>query len=142
MRSVNRRIGAIAALFLVLAALAGPSSGSAAQASSAVGTLGVDLTEWAVVPSQGLVSSGPLRLTVQNYGVLVHQLEIIPTQVWGEKLGVRHGRAVGAAIARPVVVRPGQTRSAQISLAPGSYVLLDNIRGHYAAGGAVSIIVR
>ena len=141
MRSVNRRIGAIAALFLVLAALAGPSSGSA-QASSAVGTLGVDLTEWAVVPSQGLVSSGPLRLTVQNYGVLVHQLEIIPTQVWGEKLGVRHGRAVGEAIARPVVVRPGQTRSAQISLAPGSYVLLDNIRGHYAAGGAVSIIVR
>jgi uncharacterized cupredoxin-like copper-binding protein len=142
MRSVNRRTGAIAALFLVLAALAGPSSGSAAQASSAVGTLGVDLTEWAVVPSQGLVSSGPLRLTVQNYGVLVHQLEIIPTQVWGEKLGVRHGRAVGEAIARPVVVRPGQTRSAQISLAPGSYVLLDNIRGHYAAGGAVSIIVR
>src|SRR3954466_8341429 len=134
MRSVNRRIGAIAALFLVLAALAarfvvlaargGSSSGSAAQASSAVGTLGVDLTEWAVVPSQGLVSSGPLRLTVQNYGVLVHQLEIIPTQVWGEKLGVRHGRAVGEAIARPVVVRPGQTRSAQISLAPGSYVLL------------------
>jgi len=138
---MNRRIGAIAALFLVLAALAGPSSGSAAHTSSAVSTLGVDLTEWAVVPSQGLVSSGPVRLTVQNYGVLVHELDIVPTQVWGEKLGVRQGRAVGDPVARPVVVHPGQTRSAQISLAPGSYVLLDNIRGHYAAGGAVSIIV-
>src|SRR5205814_9728441 len=128
-RFVNRRrIGAIAALFLVLAALAGPSSSNAA---SAVSTLGVDLTEWAVVPSQGLVSSGSLRLTVQNYGVLVHELDIVPTQVWGEKLGIRHGRAVGEALARPVVVRPGQTRSARINLAPGSYVLLDNIRGHY-----------
>src|SRR5262249_17239522 len=131
MRSVNRRTGAIAVLFLVLAALAGPSPGNA---SSAVSTLHVDLTEWAVVPSQGLVSSAPLRVTAQNYGVLVHELDIVPTQVWGEKLGVRHGRAVGERAAPPVVVRPGQTRSAQIDLAPGSYVLLDNIRGHYAAG--------
>jgi hypothetical protein len=38
-------------------------------------------------------------------------------------------------------VRPGQTRSAQLDLAPNSYALLDNIRGHYAAGGAVSIVV-
>src|SRR5262245_22716662 len=107
MRSVNRRIGAIAALFLVLAVLAGPSSGNA---SSAVSTLHVDLTEWAVVPSQGLVSSGPLRVTVQNYGVLVHELDIIPTQVWGEKPGTRHGRALGEPAATPVVVHPGQTR--------------------------------
>jgi len=138
MRSVNRRFGAIAALFLVLAVLAGPSSGNA---SSAVGTLHVDITEWAVVPSQGLVPSGPVRVSVQNYGVLVHELEIIPTQAWGEKLGIRNGRAVGEPVGRPVVVRPGQTRSARLDLAPGSYVLLDNIRGHYAAGGAVSIVV-
>jgi hypothetical protein len=39
-----------------------------------------------------------------------------------------------------VVVAPGQTRSVHVYLQPGSYVLLDNIRGHYAAGGAVSII--
>jgi hypothetical protein len=139
---VNRRLGAIAALFLVLAALAGPSPGSAARRSATVSTLHIDLTEWAVVPSQGLMPSGPLRVTVQNYGVLAHELEIIPTQVWGEKLGVRGGHAVGEPVARPVVVRPGEMRSAQVNLAPGSYVLLDNIRGHYAAGGAVSIIVR
>ena len=139
MRHVNRRFGAIAALFLLLAALAGPSSGSA---SSAVSALHVDLSEWAVVPSHGLVSSGPLRVTVQNDGALVHELDIIPTQAWGEKLATRNGRAIGEPVARPVVVLPGQTRSARIDLAPGAYVLLDNIRGHYAAGGAVSIVVR
>jgi hypothetical protein len=141
MRIMSRRAGTIAALIVAIAGFTGPASGNAAHTSMAGHKLHVDLTEWAVVPSQGLVSPGPVRITVENYGRLVHQLDIIPTQSWGEKLEVRNGRAVGAGVARPVVVAPGQKRTAQIDLAPGSYVLLDNIRGHYAAGGAVSIIV-
>jgi uncharacterized cupredoxin-like copper-binding protein len=138
---MTRRTGTVAALIFVLAAFVGLSSGSAARTPALTHTLHVDLTEWAVVPSQGLVSSGPLRLTVQNYGRLRHELDIIPTRKWGQTLVIRSGRAVGTVAARPIVVAPGQTRSASVSLAPGSYVLLDNIPGHYAAGTAVSIIV-
>ena len=141
MRCMTRRAGIVAALIFVLAAFVGLSSGSAARTPTLAHTLHVDLTEWADVPSQGLVSSGPLRLTVQNYGRLRHELVIIPTRKWGQALAIRNGRAVGQTAARPIVVTPGQTRSAQVSLAPGSYVLLDNIRGHYAAGTAVSIVV-
>ena len=101
----------------------------------------VEVTVGAVVPSGGVVSTGPLRLTVTNYGVLRHKLEIVPTQSWGETLRVRHGLAVGEWAARPVVVPPGQTRTTDLDLAPGSYVLLDNIRGHYALGAGVSIRV-
>jgi uncharacterized cupredoxin-like copper-binding protein len=140
MRDVTRRSATLAALAFALAALAGPSLGSAARTSAAAQQLHVDLAEWAVVPSQGHVSSGRLRLTVQNYGVLRHELDIIPTAWWGQKLFVRDGRADGAAVTRPILVAPGQTRSVHIYLQPGSYVLLDNIRGHYAAGAAVSII--
>jgi uncharacterized cupredoxin-like copper-binding protein len=138
---MTRRTGTVAALIFVLAAFVGLSSGSAAPAPTLAHTLHVDLTEWAVVPSQGLVAAGPLRLTVENYGRLRHELEIIPTRKWGQELVIRNGRAVGESAARPIVVTPGQTRSARVSLAPGSYVLLDNIRGHYAAGTAVSILV-
>lgn len=138
---MNHRIGTVAALILVLCAFVGLSSGSAARIPTPTHALHVDLTEWAVVPSAGLVSPGPLRLTVQNYGRLRHELEIIPTRKWGQTLVIRNGRAVGAAAARPIVVAPGQTRSARVSLAPGSYVLLDNLPGHYAAGSAVSILV-
>jgi uncharacterized cupredoxin-like copper-binding protein len=143
MRRMTRRTGTVAALIFVLAAFIGLSSGSAARmpAPTLAHTLHVDLTEWAVVPSQGLVSAGTLRLTVQNYGRLRHELDIIPTRRWGQELVIRNGRAVGQNAARPIVVVPGQTRSAHVSLAPGSYVLLDNIRGHYAAGTAVSILV-
>jgi len=137
---MTRRAGIVAALIFVVVAIAGPSAGGAARTSTAVQQLHVDLAEWAVVPSRGLVSSGSLRLTVQNYGVVKHELDIIPTAWWGQKLFVREGRADGAAVMRPIVVSPGQTRSVHIYLQPGSYVLLDNIRGHYTAGAAVSII--
>jgi hypothetical protein len=137
---MSRRASASLALISALVALAGPSTGNAGRTSTAAQQLHVDLAEWAVVPSHGLVSSGPLRLTVQNHGVLKHELDIIPTAWWGQELFVRDGRADGAAVTRPVVVAPGETRSVHVYLQPGSYVLLDNIRGHYAAGAAVSII--
>jgi hypothetical protein len=78
---------------------------------------------------------------VANVGLLRHELDIVPTESWGQKLRIRNGRAVGEDVAAPIVVAPGQTRATRINLAPGYYVLLDNIRGHYAAGGAVSIVV-
>ena len=137
---MTRHAGAVAALICAVAAVAAPSSGGAAGAPAATHKLHVDLTEWALVPSGGLVSSGPLQLTVANYGRLAHELDIIRTSWWGQELGVRHGRAVGERAVQPVVVRPGQTRSAQVYLPPGSYVLLDNIRGHYALGAAVPVI--
>ena len=141
MRLMTRRSGILAALICLIAAFSGVSSGSAARTPTLTHALHVNITEWAVVPSEGLVSTGPLHLTVQNYGRLRHELAIIPTRRWGQELNVRNGRAVGAVAARPIVVAPGQTRSAQVNLAPGYYVLLDNIRGHYAIGTAVSIIV-
>jgi len=137
---MTRRASAVVALIVALVALAGPAAGGAARTSTAAQQLHVDLAEWAVVPSRGLVSSGSLRLTVQNYGVVKHELDIIPTAWWGQKLFVRDGRADGAAVMRPIVVAPGQTRSVHVYLQPGSYVLLDNIRRHYTAGAAVSII--
>ena len=108
---MNRRSGTIVALVCALAALAGSSSVSAANGFVPTHKLHVDLTEWAVVPSQGLVSAGRLRLTVANYGVLRHELAIIPTQWWGETLDVHDGRAVGDSLARPIVVPRPEART-------------------------------
>ena len=136
-----RRTGALLALALGIAALAGPSAGGAARPVALPHTLDVGLTEWAVVPSQGLVAAGPLRLDVRNFGRLRHQLEIVATESWGARLPIRDGRAVGPVVPGSVVVRPGGLRSLDVYLSPGSYVLLDNIRGHYDLGAAVAITV-
>jgi hypothetical protein len=138
---MHRPTTALLALAFGVAALAGPSAGGAARPVSLPHTLHVGLTEWAVVPSQGLVAAGPLRLDVRNYGRLRHQLEIVATNSWGTRLPIRHGHAVGPVVPGSVVVRPGGLRSLSVYLSPGSYVLLDNIRGHYDLGAAVAITV-
>jgi hypothetical protein len=139
--TMHRRPGALLALAAALAALAGPSAGGATRPIALPHTLHVGLTEWAVVPSQGLVAAGPLRLDVRNYGRLRHQLEIVATDSWGSRLPIHNGRAVGPVVPGSVVVRPGGLRSLHVYLSPGSYVLLDNIRGHYDLGAAVAITV-
>jgi hypothetical protein len=138
---MHRRPTLLGALILTVAALAAPAWGGGEQGSVAAHRLRVDLSEWAVVPSHGVVSAGPLRLTVANFGQLRHELEIVPTERWGQKLPIRGGRAVGEVAAPPIVVRPGEQRSARVDLAPGFYLLLDNLRGHYAAGAAIAIVV-
>ena len=131
----------VAALVLAVAAVAGPAWGGAGKASVATHRLQVGVTEWAVIPSAGRVSAGKLRLTVENVGLIRHEIAIVPTQRWGQKLPIRSGRAVAEVAAPPIVVAPGERRSARVDLAPGFYVLLDNLRGHYSAGAAVSIVV-
>jgi hypothetical protein len=137
-----RRLWLVGTLILLAAALAGSGSGARERSSVARHQLQVDVSEWAVIPSVGIVAAGPVRPTVENFGRLRHELEIVPTQRWGQKLPIRGGRAVGEAAAPPIVVAPGEKRSARIDLDPGFYVLLDNLRGHYAAGAAVAIVVR
>jgi hypothetical protein len=140
MQLVRRRVGAAVVMGLAVVALAEPVGGSAARTVGAH-ALQVQISEWSVIPSQGLVAAGTLRLTVENYGLLPHELDIIPTQSWGAELPILNGRALGHAAVAPLVIRPGQTRSAKVTLAPGFYVLLDNIRGHYALGTEVPIVV-
>jgi hypothetical protein len=133
--------GTVLALAALAALLALPSAGAARRAT-VTHELRVEVTEWAVVPSQGLVASGPLRLTVTNDGVLVHKLAIARTPSWGEPPQVRHGRVVSLAPARPLLVAPGHRRSAQVDLDPGAYVVFDAIPGHYSLGAAIPILVR
>jgi len=122
-------------------ALAAPAGAGTQQAVVSVHRLNVQIGEWAVIPSAGRVSAGRLRVVVQNFGQLRHEIDIVPTQRWGQKLAVHDGRAIGEDAAPPIVVAPGETRSAEVKLDPGFYVLVDNLRGHYAAGAAVAIVV-
>jgi len=131
---------ALLALSIAVLAAVAVAQASAAPAPRSH-ALQVQLGEWNVVPSQGFVSAGSVRVTVRNFGRLPHELDIIPTVSWDEQLRVVHGRAAGHDVSAPVVVGPGQTRAVRVRLRPGFYVLADNIRGHYALGTRIPIVV-
>jgi hypothetical protein len=140
-RFVMPRSSLLALAAAAVAAIALPAAAGAGR-ETAPNVLHVDLTEWALVPDGGLVAAGPVELTVRNVGQVPHELAIIPTDTWAQPLFVRDGRAVGEHVGRPIVLRPGQTRSVRVYLSPGPYVLLDNLRGHYRLGAAISIVAR
>jgi len=133
--AVGRRLGTLLAAGLTTVGLVVPA------AAARTPSLQVQVGEWNVVPSRGAVAPGTLRLTVENLGRLPHELDVIATASFGEKLRMHDGHAVGRKAAPTVVVGPGQTRSLRVTLMPGFYVLVDNGPGRYALGTEVAILV-
>jgi hypothetical protein len=124
---------------------------AAAAAAAAVGTaatgtatarhtaaLRLEVTEWAVVPSAGVLPAGRVRVTVANVGVLRHELAIVRTRRWGDA----QPRARRGAVGDPLLVAPGATAAETVTLAPGSYLAYDDLPAHAAARAAVAFTVR
>jgi uncharacterized cupredoxin-like copper-binding protein len=133
-------------LFLVAALAAVAASGIArfalAAPSPRVASLRADVAEWSIVPSVGVVPAGRVRITVRNLGAAKHSLEVVRTNTFAQELPLAGNHAVAHAIGRTVDVRAGGSKSFVVRLAPGSYVLLDNLPGNYRRGMSVAFAVR
>lgn len=123
----------------MLAALAAAAPAAATGPSS---TLHADVAEWSIVPSAGVVRAGRVRIVVRNLGAEAHQVMVVRTARFAQRLPLSRHRAVARAVAAPVVIAPGATRTIVLSLSPGPYVLLDNLPWHYWKGTSVAFAVQ
>lgn len=98
----------------------------------------VTLTEMKVQPAQASVLAGPVRFTVANAGAALHELVILKTTLAEDKLPVRATDATKVeetgSVGELEDVAAGATGSLDVTLTVGSYVLICNKPGHYAAG--------
>src|SRR3954470_16208016 len=89
------------AVLLLAAALFAAGTPAAAPPS----TLRADVAEWSIVPSQGAVRAGAVRIVLRNLGAEAHQLMVARTRSFGATLPLRRNRAVarplGSVIAAP-----------------------------------------
>jgi uncharacterized cupredoxin-like copper-binding protein len=131
-------------LVVVLAtiALTGLARFASAAPPSHVASLRADVAEWSIVPSVGVVRAGRVRITVRNLGAKTHSIEIVRTDKFAEQLPMRGSHVVAQPVARPLTVDAGAVKSFIVRLAPGSYVLLDNLPGNYGRGMYVAFAVR
>ena len=127
-------------LSVVASALMCAVSGTAAPAPAT--TLRADVAEWSIVPSTGAVHAGVVRVVVRNLGASPHQVTVVRTATFGARLRLEGARAVVHPIAASIVVRPGKTATLVVSLARGSYMLLDNLPWSYWKGTSVAFSVR
>jgi hypothetical protein len=115
-----------------VAAAAVAVASAAASAASGAGSLRIDVTEWAAVPSNGLVAAGHVRLTVTDVGELPHRVVIVRTRNWGDPPPVGRAAIARAMVGRPLLVRPGTAASETLTLTSGSYLAFDDLPGHHA----------
>ncbi len=143
----RRRVGLGAPL--VAAALLAAGCGSADSDPAPVGAarpaspaaspkraeLTVTTTEFAFAPATLTAKAGKLKLTLVNRGRTVHELVVLKTAQGAGALKVSGGRVSEAhAVGEVSETAAGATRSATLKLAPGRYVFVCNIPGHYADG--------
>jgi hypothetical protein len=105
-------------------------------------TLTALVAEWSVVPSDGVVAAGMVRIRVRNVGLEPHQLVLVRTARFAGVLPLAGDRAQVRTIGPTLVVVPGQTASALFRVRPGSYVLLDNLPWHYWHGAWAAFSAR
>jgi uncharacterized cupredoxin-like copper-binding protein len=132
------RIAAILAAALVVASSAAASR-PAHRDPSAMTAL---VAEWSVVPSEGVVAAGPVRIRVRNVGLEPHELVLTRTARFSQSLKLDGDRAIASPVGEPVLVQPGQTRTVTFHVRAGSYVLLDNLPWHYWQGAWAAFAVR
>ena len=92
-------------------------------------------TEFAFAPATLTAKAGKLKLTLVNRGRTVHELVVLKTAQAAGALKVSGGRVSEAhAVGEVSETAAGATRSATLNLAPGRYVFVCNIPGHYEDG--------
>lgn len=125
----------------LLAALAVLLAAAPAGAGSAPPTLRAEVAEWSIVPSAGIVRPGRVRIVVRNVGAEAHQVMVVRTTRFAQRLPLSENRAVARPVAA-VMLAPGATKTIVVSLSPGPYLLLDNLPWHYWKGTSVAFAVQ
>lgn len=137
---------------IIITTLAGCAGGENLRNTNNI--VDIVLDEWTVNVKQQQISSGRVRINVDNQGSEEHEVVILRTALAEEKLPTHNGKVIeasaGTLIGEIEGIQPQTSASAEFDLSPGDYVLLCNLvememgelESHYQNGMVRRIIVR
>jgi uncharacterized cupredoxin-like copper-binding protein len=101
-------------------------------------TVNVSLGEYFIKLDRSSIPSGQVRFSVKNDGKIKHEFVVLRTNIAPGKLPLNSDGEANEEIAESPGEIPGiasgKSRSLDVVLKPGKYVLLCNLPGHYKAG--------
>jgi len=111
-------------------------------ASPAASTVNVVMKDRSFQSSTRTVPAGKVTFVVRNAGTMEHEFVVLRTDKHHHLLSMRSQQAseVGAR-GEIEEFAAGRTKRLTLTLAPGKYVLLCNLPGHYKRGQFVSLVV-
>ena len=108
------------------------------SAAAKGGTVNATLTEMKIVLDRTSIPAGPITFVVKNNGTMEHELVVIQTDLAEDKLppDVEEPGKVDETgnVGETGEVKPGESKSFNITIPAGHYVIMCNEVGHYAAG--------
>lgn len=108
---------------------------SPADTATSGTVVSVSLTEWKLVPGQVTVRAGRISFIVRNDGTMDHEFLVLRSDRHHHSLKVKGGKAVEAGRLGEIPQIPsGTSKRITLRVAPGRYVMLCNMLGHYQAG--------
>ena len=114
----------------------------ASSAPAAATTVSIVLKEWSIRVSARSVPAGKVTFVVRNAGTMKHEFVVVRTNKAANALPLKGTEAseVGAK-GEIAEFGPGVTKRLTLTLAPGKYVLICNLAGHYKAGQRLAFTV-
>ncbi len=142
MRKVGVGLFVVAVVATILAACGG---GGAATPPS---TINVSLSTYALKPSSNVAKAGDVTFKIKNEASdLVHEFVVVKTDTAADKLamasdGQKADEDKVTAVDEVEDIQPGTNGELKVNLAPGHYVLMCNIEGHYMQGMHADLTVQ
>ena len=105
----------------------------------------ITVTTKTITVSPAASTSGTVLFKVVNPDKTVHEIDIVRTTLDPAKLPIKASGQFNEhtpqarVVKEAVKVLPGATRTFTAILTPGSYVIVDNLPGHYRAGEAAAL---
>jgi len=133
----------VTALVVVIGASA--CGGPAVSDTSEVPTLYADMSDFKIVVDRPTVAAGRIVIAIRNHASMGHELRVIKTDLEADKLPVDGGAAKAVEtgkVGELLNISAGASRKLVLELAPGKYVLICNIAGHYQLGMRVALEVK
>jgi uncharacterized cupredoxin-like copper-binding protein len=141
MSTVGRPRFVVLAIFAIVAS----ACGTASSDTSDVPTLYVDLSDYKVATDHASVPAGHVVFGVRNHAAMAHELLVIKTDLAPDQLPLDGATAKAkedGKVGELLNIAAGSSRKLVLELAPGTYVLICNIAGHYQLGMRVGLEVQ
>jgi uncharacterized cupredoxin-like copper-binding protein len=146
--TAGRVIAASGVCIVLVAAASGCGSAIGAGSTGSVGQIvQVSERDFEIAASPKHVSAGSVTFQSDNHGPDEHELIVVrlhgvPLQLRSDGMTVSEEALKGAIVGALEPGKPGSVRALKLRLAPGRYVLLCNMSGHYMGGMHTVVVVR
>lgn len=135
-------LGFLAAAAVLVSACGG---GAASSDTSEVPAVYLDLSDFKIVSDQPTVTAGRTVIGIRNHASMLHEVKVIKTDLAPDKLPIDGATAKASENGKAgelLNIAAGASRKLVVDLAPGTYVIICNVAGHYQLGMRVGLEVK